>query len=293
MVVSSLSEFDNDTAFERLVLERTVDLLPIRAHPNKVYDLRTGSVHLSATLTFCNCAEKETALKISLVPLLFGASWKVMDLAFELALFGVPRTPKSKNGRWTIEEKRKHACSGAGVLTPISTNLALWNGFCALYVGTVEIRHSLVHRRAFVDASGCLVGEDASGKQLTPMSSAEQWAFCRGVRRLANVVLAGNMSQREEADVASQLATLAAHGPTISAPIVTRPPGTLIADLPADGTLDAPALMSAARSTWPGTTWVDLELHTEYGVLVGELDGAPQETAKIDPRNPPSWLTLR
>jgi hypothetical protein len=92
-------EFADDTAFERLVLDRAMPLLPT-SEARSVIDLRGPGVSVAVTPMPARVYVGDapgTVGVAELRPLIFGAAWKVLDLLVELA------TGK----RDTIEEKTK------------------------------------------------------------------------------------------------------------------------------------------------------------------------------------------
>src|SRR5262249_14676300 len=137
--------------------------------------------------------------------------WKVLDLMIELALWNYGTRPAS-SGMLAILEKVKLAKLGAGKCDPLSGDRSLWETLCATYAGTVNARHSLVHRFAQVDPlTGTLIGRDLAGRELAPLKSEQQEAFCRAVQRAAIAVLSQGMTPRERSDLAWQLDQLHAH----------------------------------------------------------------------------------
>jgi hypothetical protein len=165
------------------------------------------------------------------------------------------------------------------------------------YVETVEIRHSLVHRRAYTDTSGTLTGPTPAGATLT-MSPSEQEAFGRAVLRSAELVTAAQPDDRVAADLAWQLAALSALHP-VQLHVVPRigplPELTviLVPGTAPDGTylLDLPTVRH--RSPLGTTSVADLviQFHGRPGQeLRGRMEKAPSEQVSIDPDRPPSWL---
>jgi len=255
-------------------------------------DLRSRNIAIELTTTVGSGAVDE--LRNSLLPLLFGAAWKITDLALELA-FALAGLAPQNGRRWRIDEKSQHAAAHRGSLPGLSTTTDVWHALGSLYTQTVEIRHALVHRRVQVDpAIRELTGYGSNGTALLPLSYDEQMAFCQLAQRIGQVIAEGTLRPRIEADMRAQLAVLQRHhGVAMSSPAANRPPVRVIDDLPPSGQIDVPDLLSQARITFPDAQYVDLELQLGNGRrLVGELESAPQGIVTVDPAAPPDWLSL-
>jgi hypothetical protein len=103
------------------------------------------------------------------------------------------------------------------------------------------------------------------------------------------------MTTREEADLRVHLKRLRpVHGSTVAAAGHGGEPVKVIADFPADQRVDVSSLLARPLATFPGRSYVDVELHLSDGrVLVGELEHAPQTVVTIDPAALPAWLTFK
>jgi hypothetical protein len=170
-------EFADDTAFERLVLDRAMPLLPT-SEARSVIDLRGPGVSVAVTPMPARAYVGDapgTVGVTELRPLIFGAAWKVLDLLVELA------TGK----RDTIEEKaRKAAADLVPAVAPFDGQPDLWMRIMRLYASTKTLRHSLVHRQLKVDAAtGRIEGTPRPGEPVPrPITAAEQSAFCRAAQ---------------------------------------------------------------------------------------------------------------
>lgn len=273
------------------MLALAIPVMPLTASGASL-DLRTSDISIELTSTVGSGAVEE--LRNSLLPLLFGAAWKTIDLALELALALIGLA--SQNGkRWRIDEKAQHAVAQSGYLPGLTTTTDIWQAIGLLYNQTLEIRHALVHRRVQVDPSTReLTGFDPNGVALLPLSYNEQMAFSRLAQRVGQAITEGTLRPRVEADLRKQLAELQRHhGVAIASNASDRPPVRLIDDLPASGQIDVPYLLEEARARFPGAQYVDLELRLEDGrSLVGELESAPHERVAVDPATPPDWLSF-
>lgn len=288
--VTTKNDFENETAWERAVLAYALPVIPL-ASSGATLDLRTNTTTISVPL-IVETGSGEELLK-RLLPLLFGAAWKVLDLALELALAGAGLAP-GNGRRWTIQEKSQHASAGRGSLPGLSGAADAWSALGALYARTTETRHALVHRRVRVNPSTLeLTGHDPGGSALPPVSYEEQMALCRLSQRVGQAIGEGTLRPRVEADLRKHLADLRGHhGVAVSSHGSEREPVRVVDDLPADGEVDVPYLLDAALKVFPGRRYVDAELRLEDGrALVGELESAPQRTVRVDPAAPPDWLS--
>ena len=293
-MITTVTDFDDETEWERTVLTFAMPLLPLSAsETSAALDLRTNQVALNISDDICEQVVEE--FRNTLLPLLFGAAWKLIDLALELA-FGNVRIQPKNGKRWLIDEKIKEAEQGKGTIPGIAPSSDLWRALTALYAATSELRHALVHRRVQVEQNTrALIGSDRQGGKLAPISYDLQRAFCMAAQRFAQVVLTGAMTTREEADLRVHLKTLRPlHGITVAAAGHGGEPVKIIVDFPADRRVDVPSLLAKALATYPGRSYVDVEVHLSDGrVLVGELEHAPQTVVTIDPAALPAWLTFK
>lgn len=271
------------------MLELMVPLLPLKSvGPNLDLGTMNQTIQLTGVVTGHDTGE----FRDRLLPLAFGAAWKVLDLSFELAMATVGLSPA--NGmRWRIDEKKEHALSHAGALPGGPPPDEIWTALTDLYANTVETRHALVHRRVHVDPSTReLIGFAEGGTALPPVTYDEQLAFCRLSQRLRAGVVAGAFRPREVTDLAGQLDALKRHHGSTTLPSAGQlPPVRLVGKFPDDGRIDVPRLLALAKKNFPGVTYVDLELTlTDGRILAGELDTAPRSVLIIDPGSPPSWF---
>lgn len=290
-MITTQNDFEDETAWERTVLALAIPVMPLTASGASV-DLRTRGISIGVTSIVGG--ETSEALRNSLLPLLFGAAWKILDLALELA-FARARLVPQNGRRWTIAAKSQHAAAHRGSLPGLSSTTDAWNALGSLYTQTREIRHALVHRRVQVDPSTRdLTGFDSNGVALLPLSYDEQMAFCRLAQRVGQAITEGVLRPRIEADLRKQLADLQRHhGVAILSNASNSPPVRVIDDLPASGQIDVPYLLGEARERFPGAQYVDLELQlTDGRSLVGELESAPQGVVTVDSTAPPDWLSF-
>jgi len=296
----SWSDFDLASALERDVLRRALPLIPSSGQKSAraTLDLATGVIHAVVGVQDTLGASPEGCIELlQLRPLLTGAAWKVLDFVLEEALEQSGLTPDARRG-WSIARKTQEASARTG--QPPNLSPTTWDALMGTYVETVQIRHSLVHRRAHIDAAKALVGVDDLGTPLRPLSADEQDAFGRAVLRTAELVLAPSSDARIEGDLLHQLSQLTGvHGVTIGAagsvPVQIIPELTVSVDpdptSPTKYALDIPFVR--ARQTWQTSPYVDLVIAFSDQAgreLRGRLEEAPDEVVAIDPDNPPPWL---
>lgn len=293
----SWTDFEADSALERVLLERALPLVPTasdgssRSTIDLAADTANVAIAVGDTLgpTPSGCVEL-----LQIRPLLIGAAWKVLDLMLEMALHESGRQPDTKRG-WSLKRKVTEAGRVPG---PSQMNTQAWTALMNTYVETAQLRHSLVHRRVHTDASRALVGTDESNSPLRPLTATEQEAFVRAVLRAAEVVTAQSPDDRTEADLFRQLGALSAiHGqqlPYVSL-LDALPEITVVIEASGGShdryTIDVPALK--ARQPFQGATHADLivQFRDKPGQeLRGRLEKAPDEVVFIDPDDPPDWL---
>jgi hypothetical protein len=290
-MITTKSEFEDETAWESTVLSLAIPMMPLTASGTAL-DLRTSDITIEYTSSLGD--EHRDKLRNSLLPLLFGAAWKILDLALELA-FAQAGLASEKGKRWTIKAKSRRAAAHRSSLPGLSAETDIWHALGSLYTQTVEIRHALVHRRVHVDPSTLeLTGYDSNGVELVPLSYDEQMAFCQLSQRVRQAISEGTLRPRIEADLRAQLAALQRHHEVaMTSNASNRPPVRVIDDLPESGQINVPHLLSEARTTFPDAQYVDVKLELEDGRrLVGELESAPQGIVTVDPAAPPDWLSF-
>lgn len=290
-MVTTIDEFEEEIAWERAVLSMAVPLMPLESLGDNL-DLRTNrvTVHVGSTLSF----NSNTNLRDSLLPLFFGAAWKILDLCLELALSNTDIDPDQGN-RWSIQRKSQLVLSHSGNLPISNMDEQIWEICGSLYANTEEIRHSLVHRRVRVDPSTYeLIAVDSEGISLEAISYQEQWAFCIFAQRIAQVITEGIMSARIKTEIQSQITKLQRiHGFDIQGLNKTTPPIGIADNFPINGQIDIPYYLNRAKNTFPEATYFDLWLYLEDGrILKGELESAPEETISIDINDLPDWLNF-
>jgi hypothetical protein len=285
MLVTTSEAFVNRVALERQMLELGVPLATTSV--TSTYDLRVQGTQIAVGIVESMSGQAVDDALGKLLALFFGAAWKIVDSAVELALTadGV----HSSKPWWPVEDKAERLNGGSGKISGVPD--LVWRAISRSYIETIEIRHSLVHRTAKLRENGDLEGQSKKSGPNPLISRAQQIAFCQATQWLAKTIESGVLNERETRRFRGSLKKLIGlHGinDTLDAPEgeVVR----AIAELPADLQLDVAELRRRLDKLSPGWIGADLELHTDYGILVGPLESAPNDVVLLDPLHPPPWL---
>jgi hypothetical protein len=302
-----MTEFTDDTAFERYLLDRATPLLP-RPQGTSVIELgEAGSFGVAvgapaatvrAGVGDSTAAPRNQLSADDIRPLLFGAAWKVLDLLCELALeqAGVARQGR----RYLISFKITEAAAGRVAPTPpFNGHTDLWARIMGTYASTEELRNSLVHRRlVIVPATGDISSVGSPGQIApTPATAGEQSAFCQVAVGAAQAVIDGALPTRREDQLAWALDQLASHHgqPSLGAsPVQGLIPRVVVKAAPGpsnDLTLDFFDIDNRARAAVQDVSHYDLEIRLHDGrVLAGALEDAPPGRFTFAVASPPNWL---
>jgi hypothetical protein len=298
-------DFDEETALERDTLQRSLPLVPLSSSgdADAVIDMATGHAHVGLRVSETLGATPSGCVELlGIRPLLVSAAWKVIDLLLEAA-YEMAGLPPDLGRRWSIEGKAKLASVAAA--RPAVIDDRPWQALTRTYVETIEIRHSLVHRRAGLDGGKALVGVRADGTPLRPLTAAEQEAFARAALRVAELVLGASRATRVQADLARQLGHLIAlHGISLP-PVALRDamPGITVIVYPQSSTeITEPHQavgyaidLRRVREVFGGAQYADLTVRISDrpgADLHGNLEDAPaDDVIIIEPEHPPGWLT--
>jgi len=287
---SYVHDFADDTAFERYVLQQAVPIVARDAgSTSAVYDVAADQISWNVVLhETVGMTLDEAVDRLGIRPLCLGAAWKITDLLVEQALAASGVSP-GHGQRWTIAEKINHAQNHRGQAEPLSRDSDIWSRLMDAYAGMEQVRHSLVHRRADIDASNSITGVDQKGARLRPLTAVEQEDFCRAVLLAARYVMNGSMTNRERARLAWHLDGLS--GVTGLGRLCTAKPSDTVVKIEVrlDGPLvDWPKI--SARINQPADQLVDIDLVFTGGErVVVHLEDAPTAPAEFDPRDPPHW----
>lgn len=305
---TSLTDFEDDTTFERYVLDRATPLLP-RSQGTSVIELGEGNstsvavgalparVYVGFADSTGSAGEQLSADDIR--PLLFGAAWKVLDQLIEYALEQAG-TPHDRKWDYSISLKVRESANGnVRPVPPFDRGPDLWSPVMMTYASTDVLRNSLVHRRLVIDQStGDINGASRPGE---PASSAltvgQQSAFCQIAVGVAEAVISGQLPTRRADQLRWALDQLTSHHgqPSFGA---SRAQGVIpvVIVRPSSGNLNEFMLnfsdiASRAQAAVGGVSYYDLQIHLPDGrVLTGPLEDAPQGQASFAVASPPAWL---
>lgn len=298
MTITTIAGLRSATEFERFALSSAA---PPRT-TNAVLDLR----HIRPTVTLAmtsivNVSQADIDASIApFRPLLFGAAWKCLDLAFELGLHNANIQPR-RGSEYTIQEKTQKA--GLAALPPLSADPDVWTRVVALYSATSEVRHSLVHRQFTFSPTGDMTGmHDRNGAPIANMTLREQVAFAQAITLVMQALFDVNQDARIRARLVYELDQLAAlHqkgalgvGVATAADQNVKVSATLRNGL---WVVDIDRARAMVRENWPHAKLVNLHM-TAIGSetatpLVGRLDEAPSGAeVEFDPIDPPSWVRI-
>jgi len=293
--MQTVQDFIDATAFEGFALATVSPLVDPHA-ARGILDLRFNEVKVQLEGIEIGGAAAREALIRNLRPLLFGAAWKILDLIVEYALNQAHARPSY----WRIDEKR--ARTRTGVVAPVPFDHDIWARLTALYAGTVEPRHCLIHRRfVFTPAGDMEQLADKAGNPIPNpnLTAIEQDAFCRVAQRVAAILQTPRFMPRDRLDIVASLDLLTAHhghGP-LGGGATARSPELVKVDAEhglSGWTVDVAGAKAAAQKTFPGRPYFDVEINfprTGFPPLVGRLEEAPENSAvPIDPSNLPAWI---
>jgi hypothetical protein len=296
---TDLVTFEEETAFERLALDRA---LPLVAPDTGVttLDLRGQEIRQHATIQPVTMGVSvfdtvggsgRAALVADLRPLLFGAAWKVIDLAVEWAMHEAA-IPPAGDGHYKIGPKTRAAGAGISPLAPFGIPSVAWDVTLAAYASTEVLRNDLVHRRATVLPDGALMPTQVPGGSTgKPLTAEQQESFCRVAQRLARALIEQKLEPRVEADMLSHLERLTDQhsrpvtGGVSSSVGILRVAVKPFVDDDENLALDVPAIRIRAQRVNPGP-YYDLQIHLPNGeVLEADLERLPDAVISIDPAN--------
>jgi hypothetical protein len=174
MTPSELAELSRDISLEKWILDES--LLAHPASTQDAIDLRGPNAIIGASCSdsLAGSAVTEFRDKV-LLPLLFGTSWKLVDLIVERAWQAQGGPPKPQ-----IAQKVQRTVSNpTEIAAVIGCDQCILDRIMAVYRNTSQLRHALLHRRVSRSDDGGLVGD--FGQRLT---KDEILALCKLSRRL-------------------------------------------------------------------------------------------------------------
>jgi len=296
-----LRQFDDDTAYEMLVLETITtagQAPPGTQHARD--DLRGDHVHFARGVFDTVGAGSVAQVIDRFRPLAFGAAYKIIDILVELVM-RLNHEPCPR-GRWTFVEKQHYVRTAHPVRLPIPLQVphSQWPRLGALYDRFLEPRHALAHRRSTVQPDGTLVATSRSGSVLLEVSSDEQDAFVHLARELGVAVAAGHADRRQRNRIAWQLDVLGRHHGLRK--LGARKPRDVIREVivnldpagPERWMLDGKRVHAHLRGQNESPFDADLVAYGVSGSLLAEYRAlcadVPDDTVDFDEAAPPSWL---
>jgi hypothetical protein len=299
-MITTPAEFREAIAFETLVLDRVLPVLP--GGYNLSIDLRgAGTLHLHS-VSESLCSGTEESIINDLTPLLFGAAWKILDLCVELTLnkAGI-KADKKKGTEWYIETKCKEAKGAAGDYQLLTGDHNVWTAVTALYANTVVHRHCLVHRTVTVDPhSRALGGKDEAGNRITRLTLEEQKSIAKVALLIAEGIVSGGITSRNEDHLKYLLDQLVPHTLQQAFSVTKQgPPVEILINLGIenDGTLfvDTTAAREEASKASPSNSHFNLIMDIPDGSgrkFRAHLEDVPIGRTVVDVDNLPAWLSF-
>ncbi|WP_336269506.1 hypothetical protein [Vreelandella arctica] len=299
--MTTIDGFIEATEFERLALDRYLPL--IGEEPGDTWDFRQameGSGPICLQVHFVTeVSRRDDALRAALLPLVFGAAWKVLDLLLELAFSRAGRKPDQERG-WSIKKKCRLAKQGAGDISLLGTEALTWQAIAQLYAETAEHRHCLVHRTASFSVSPLQLTGTSQAGALLPLDEQELYAFIHLAQLVADGVRNGGVSQRSVDHLHLCLRKLERHtGVKMEEGAPLQPPlnARIALELNSHGLWLADFAYlheQLARRAPHQHVDVRIEIPGESGYeLFGHVENIPQQTVTIDLSKLPDYLARR
>jgi hypothetical protein len=287
----SVADFDESTAFERFALESTAALRATENRRSAYLDLRTGEARVFGYATAALGGGGTEKLRLDLRPLMFGAAWKIIDLAVVFAIGAAT----DKTVQIADKVKAARMCTPPG---PLAAQLDVWLAIVECYDATQELRNGLVHRKADVMKDRTLSVKRKKSNQVDAMDADQQLAFCRLSQLVARVIISGQLDERTLFDISDQLCLLGSYSQfNTRIGRDTRRVFELVTDVETvngAAIVDVPQLMQATKASFPDAVYVDLVgvLDDAGNVITGALDTAEQRVHSVTLSALPDWLRL-
>lgn len=297
----TVDDFIEATEFERLALDRYLPLFG--DEPGDTWDFReaiVGSGPVNLRVEFiADVRRTDEGLRAALLPLVFGAAWKVLDLLMELALAHAGYQPDLARG-WSIAEKGRLAKQGRGESALLGVEPQTWKAIGRLYAATAEHRHCLVHRTASFSVQPIqLTGASRHGP-LLPLDQRELHAFIHLAQLVADGVRDGGLSRRSVDYLHLCLQRLERHsGVMVAEGVLLQPPlkawMALKVDEEGRWVADFAYLHEQLARRAPKQhvdVWIEIPGEASHS-LFGHLDDIPRQAALLDLARLPGYLERR
>ncbi|KXS54490.1 MAG: Uncharacterized protein AWU57_1114 [Marinobacter sp. T13-3] len=294
----NIESFIEATGFELLAIDRYLPLMG--DDPGDTWDFREammgrGPIRLGVELA-SEFVGTDRGLREAMLPLVFGAAWKVLDLLIELTLEQDGYEPDQPRG-WSIKRKRRLVTSGCGDLGLLQLDPQTWQAIGHIYDATAEHRHCLIHRTASFSLSPIQLTGTALGAPLTPINEQELHAFIHLAQIVAYGVRNSGLGRRSVDYVHWCLKELERHL-AISVPEGSRlePPrkAWIVLQKTGEGRwiADFAYLYEQMEKRAPKNhvdVWIEIPGESGYS-LFGHLEDIPKQTVVVDPERPPVYL---
>jgi hypothetical protein len=297
-VITSIQEFEEAVLFELLALKTFIGTG--ESTMSSTLDLTDpdGVIRHHQFVSFDDSWHAIDEFKNKILPLAFGAGWKVLDLMIELILNQSGYRPSSVRG-FTIAEKQRQAQNRNISSSILGCDSATWQSILGIYANTVEHRHCLVHRTANIDEnSGEFNGvERFNNNPLIPLTRIQQFAFAKSAAQVARGITGGGILSRNEADLKYYLNQLTTHSGAQELPDAALDSSAkLVIDFENDGDgyfLDMSFTLMRARKALPDTTYFDVMIRNPNDSkrhYFGRAETMPTQKTYVDLSSMPDWL---
>ena len=297
-MITSIQEFEEAVLFELLALKTFIGTG--ESTMSSTLDLTDpdGVIRHHQFVSFDDSWHAIDEFKNKILPLAFGAGWKVLDLMIELILNQSGYRPSSVRG-FTIAEKQRQAQNRNISSSILGCDSATWQSILGIYANTVEHRHCLVHRTANIDEnSGEFNGvERFNNNPLIPLTRIQQFAFAKSAAQVARGITGGGILSRNEADLKYYLNQLTTHSGAQELPDAALDSSAkLVIDFENDGDgyfLDMSFTLMRARKALPDTTYFDVMIRNPNDSkrhYFGRAETMPTQKTYVDLSSMPDWL---
>jgi hypothetical protein len=297
-MITSIQEFEEAVLFELLALETFIGSGESTMSSTLNLTDPDGTVRHHCIVSVSNSQHAVDEFKNKILPLAFGAGWKVLDLMIELILNQSGYRPSSVRG-FTIAEKQRQAQNRNISSSILGCDSATWHSILGIYANTVEHRHCLVHRTAIIDEnSGEFNGFERSNNiPLIPLTRIQQLAFAKSAAQVARGITGGGILSRNEADLKYYLNQLTTHSGAQELPdAALDSSANLVIDFENDGDgyfLNMSFTLMRARTALPDTTYFDFMIRIPNDCkrhYFGRAETMPTQKTYVDLSSIPDWL---
>jgi hypothetical protein len=296
-MITSIQEFEEAVLFELLALETFIG--SGESTTSSTLDLTDpdGIVRHHCILSLNDTQHAVDEFKNKILPLAFGAGWKVLDLMIELIL-NQSGYRASVSG-FKYAEKLRQAQNTNINSSIIGCDSATWQSILGIYANTLEHRHCLVHRTANIDEnSGEFNGFERSNNiPLIPLTRIQQFAFAKSAAQVARGIIGGGILSRNEADLKYYLNQLTTHSGAQELPdAALDSSANLVIDFENDGDryfLNMSFTLMRARTVLPDTTYFDVMIRNPNDCkrhYFGRAEKMPTQKTYVDLSSIPDWL---